>query len=152
MIQGKYLYFTDDLSELIKIREKVLHNKEYYPKNTDKNNMDESSVHAVVYADDRPVATGRVHSEKQVYYIDEIAVLEEEQGKGYGDFIVRMLIDKAFILGSEEVVVYSPPELELFFKKIGFRIYGNDINNNEHVFIKLKICQEDLLKKCRKQG
>ena len=42
---------------------------------------------------------------EEYYKIGRIAVKKECRGKKYGDFIVRMLVDKAFTMGAKEVFV-----------------------------------------------
>lgn len=97
MIQGKYIYSAD-----------------------------KNEIKGVVLAQNRTVATGRLYWENQIYYIDDITVCKEEQGKGYGDFIVRMLVNKAFREGTREVITYSPYRLAAFFEKIGFKLAKNE--------------------------
>lgn len=96
MIQGKYIYSAD-----------------------------KNEIKGVVLAQNRTVATGRLYWENQIYYIDDITVCKEEQGKGYGDFIVRMLVNKAFREGTREVITYSY-RLAAFFEKIGFKLAKNE--------------------------
>lgn len=123
MIQGKYIYSAD-----------------------------KNEIKGVVLAQNRTVATGRLYWENQIYYIDDVTVCKEEQGKGYGDFIVKMLVDKAFREGTGEVIIYSPYMVAAFFEKIGFTSVKNEKEDEKQkeAKVKLRLRQEDLLRKCQK--
>lgn len=149
MIEGKYHYFKDDLTKILEISNKVFHRNQTSHIDLSKMGSEQEIIYAVAYANSLPVATARLHCDKQIYNIDEIAVLVEERRKGYGDFIVRMLVDKAFTLGGEEVIIWSPSNIIEFFKKIGFKPYEDKFEQDGIMFTKLKICGDDLLKKCQ---
>ena len=58
-------------------------------------------MYALAYEGDTPVATGGITFDGESYRIQEVAVLPEFRRKKYGDFIVRLLIDKAMLSGAE---------------------------------------------------
>lgn len=149
MIEGKYHYVKDDLTKILEINNKVYHRNQTSHIDLSKKELDEEAIYAVAYENCFPVAIGRLQWDNQLFYIDEIAVLEEEQRKGYGDFIVRMLIDKAFTLGGEEVNVLSPSHIKEFFMKIGFKPWEKELKKDEVLFAQLKIHHDDMIKKCQ---
>jgi N-acetylglutamate synthase-like GNAT family acetyltransferase len=149
MIEGKYYYVKDDLTKILEISNKVYHRNQTNYNDLLKKGLEQETIYAGAYANCNPVAMARLQRDNQIFYIDEIAVLEEEQRKGYGDFIVRMLVDKAFTLGGEEVNVLSPSHIKEFFKKIGFKPYEDDFKQDEITFTKLKIRHDDMIKKCQ---
>ena len=51
--------------------------------------------------------------------------MKEYRHKGYGDFVVRMLIDKAFTMGAKEIFVDAQLHAVDFYKTIGFRPVGD---------------------------
>ena len=67
-----------------------------------------------------PVATGRLIFLENWFKIGRIAVKKECRGKHYGDFVVRMLLDKAFSMGAKEVFVGAQAHAISFYERIGF--------------------------------
>lgn len=153
MIQGKYLYYGDDLSEVMNIRRKVFIEEQGVSEEEEFDEYDDLAVHALVFDvnnENRPVATGRVYHDGNSYRIGRIAVLKEERGKDYGDFVVRLLINKAFLSGAEEVVISAQTKAVPFYEKIGFKPYGESYLEAgiEHIMMKVKV--DTVCKKCQK--
>lgn len=123
LIQGKLLSYGSDLSEALEIRRQVFI-KEYQKSETEEfDEKDSLAIHVIVYEQSeqkRPIATGRIVFDGSVCEIGHIAVLKEYRNLKYGDFTVRMLINKAFVSGIHEVNVKTPGQLIGFFTKIGF--------------------------------
>ena len=123
LIQGKLLSYGSDLSEALEIRRQVFV-KEYHKSEEEEfDEQDPIAMHVIVYEQGdkkRPVATGRIVFDGSACEIGHVAVLKEYRNKQYGDFVVRMLINKAFTSGIHEVSVKVPGQLIDFFQKIGF--------------------------------
>lgn len=123
-IEGKYISGMDDLSEVYEIRRQVFHSVELATENffeTDCSMIcDQLAVHALTRVDGKVVGCGTLFYDGSVFLLDGVAVPEEERGQKYGDFIVRMLIDRAFQRGAKEVILYCETGLEKFFGSIGF--------------------------------
>jgi predicted GNAT family N-acyltransferase len=124
LIQGKLLSYGSDLSEALEIRRQVFV-KEYQKSEEEEfDELDPIAMHVIVYEQGdqkKPVATGRIVFDGSACEIGHIAVLKEYRHRQYGDFVVRMLINKAFTAGIHEVSVKVPGQLIDFFRKIGFR-------------------------------
>lgn len=135
MIEGKFLYLFDDLKDIIYLKKRKNPCLEIEQSDL------EDRIYAVVYAEGQAVAMGELFLKEQNYYIDNIFVLEEKRKKGYGDFVARILIDKASIMGAKEVFTIIEQECELFYKKLGFL---EEVQ--EKKLFKLLI--KDLCKKC----
>ncbi len=129
-IQGKYLLgAVSDLSECHTIFNEVA--KEC-PQIIEckKEEEDASAIFALAYETEKnvekaeetllPVATGRLLFLDDCCEIDGVAVKRDYRRKKYGDFIVRMLVDKAFVMGAKEVFAIVPAGSEDFFASIGF--------------------------------
>lgn len=131
-IQGKILKSGDDLSEVLYIRNKVFVEEYGVPYDIEFDNMDAIAIHAIAYEkvtdakedainkNNKAIAAGRLIYDGEYCQIEKIAVLKEYRGKKYGDFIVRLLLNKAFLAGIDSVYVKSYLTTEEFFKKIGF--------------------------------
>lgn len=115
---------------------------------------DETAVQAVVYKDINrtiPVGVGRLHkiSDGADYKIGRIAVKKKERGQGYGDFIVRMLVDKGLLMGADRVLVGAQPHAIAFYEKIGFRPVGESYMEAGIEHTVMEIRQNTICKACQ---
>ncbi len=124
-IEGKYINGTDDLSEVKKVRQMVFQKTDYETSHLYDMDIslicDEMAVHALAWIEGKIVGCGTLFYDGETYLIDRIAVPEEERRKKYGDFIVRMLLDRAFRNHALCIVAYVPEEILPFFQTIGFQ-------------------------------
>lgn len=120
LVKGKFLTNKDDLSEVFKIREEVFCSEQGIAKELERDALDNGAIHVLVNDHGSNVATGRLLNINGVHYIGRVAVRKEERGKYYGDFVVRMLVDKAFRNGAQEVRIEAQKPTIPFYKKIGF--------------------------------
>ena len=155
MIRGIYLWNGDDLSDAFKIRKLVFQEEQGMDQNNVFDGLDKVSVHAVVYnEDEKAVASGRIVCDNEEYRIGKIAVIKEERGKKYGDFLVRRLVDKGYLAGASTVKVHSQIHAISFYEKIGFKKCGNvffDIDGLEvqpMELVKGSLCKECNSKNC----
>ncbi len=150
-VQGKYLYYGDDLSDVFEIRRQVFQVEQGVPAQIEFDGIDDLAIHVIVYASDGknyPVATGRVYFDGETYRIGRVAVIKEERGKSYGDFAVRMLANKAFLAGAKEIHIDSQVTAIPFYERIGFRTLGEEFMEAgiRHRMMVLK--PDNLCKKC----
>ncbi len=142
MIQGKLFSYGDDLSEIYNIRRKVFIEELAVPEDIEFDDLDNEAIHVLVYEEASninsndmtkkkiPVATGRIVYEGDSCKIDHIAVLNNYRNLKYGDFTVKMLINRAFTAGISTVTLTAKKEIEGFFKKIGFEAINYNLNYN----------------------
>lgn len=150
MVKGKILFNGEDLSTVYDIRRKVFVEEQGISPEDEFDDIDEFAIHAIVYNEelDEPVATGRVYFDGSNYKIGRVAVLISERKKGYGDFVVRMLINKAFMAGADEIHINAQKAAVPFYQKIGFRMYGDEFLEDHIVHVSMKIISGELCKKC----
>lgn len=153
MIEAKLLNGKDDLAEVIDIRRKVFIDELQLPLVYKYDDYDGQAIHVIVYLKDknttRPVATGRIVYDGSNCEIDRICVLKEFRRNKYGDFAVRMLLNKAFLSGINMVIVKTQKNVEEFFRSIGFhetKEEGYDLN---HELICLSIESDSVVKQCK---
>ncbi len=153
MICGKYYLGLDHMEEVALIWEEVFVTEQGFPRNVVFDDMDETAIHAVVYKDSErtiPIAAGRLYKTgEEDYKIGRIAVKKEERGQGFGDFIVRMLVDKALMMGADRVIISSQPHAVKFYETIGFRPTG-EIHTEagvEHTIMEIR--QNSICKACQ---
>lgn len=137
--------------EVFSIRKKVLSDCEGLPEVFVKNEEDDEAIFAVAYeetSDEKtPVGTARLLFMNE-FKIGRLCVLPEYRGKGYADFLVRMLLDKAFQMGASEVYVDARLSAVGFYKKIGFEECGEIKNYCGSAEQPMILKKELLCKKC----
>lgn len=149
MIQGKFLYGNENLSEVLQIRNKVFGGENGGLMEDDQESLDAESIHVLVFEKQKNVATGRLWCNDQSFEISLVAVLAEERGKYFGDFVVRMLVDKAFLLGAMEITIRVENSQICFFEKIGFCRNGDPYNENGIIYFPMVIRKHQLCKGCQ---
>ncbi|MEG2071218.1 MAG: GNAT family N-acetyltransferase [Bacteroidales bacterium] len=152
MIEGKYLFGANsDLSDVFEIRRKVFVEEENILEKYEFDDFDNYCVHGMIAVNGKKLGTGRILYDGDEYRIGHIAILKEERGKKYGDFLVRMLIDKAFLNGAQEVVVGAKISVIPFYEKIGFKQYGTIYLDTAGIErMDMKVTKVTLCKECKK--
>lgn len=145
MIYGKFISGVDDLTEVKKIRETVFEQEcgltmlDEMP--------DEFCMHALAYEEEEVVGMGRILFDGDTFTIAGVAVLPEYRGKKYGDFIVRLLIDKAMMSNAREIYLDARKGTEHFFEIFGFQIHGAEYENLGGSWIPM-VLHTDQVHKC----
>lgn len=158
LIQGKFLSYGDDLSEVLEIRQKVFGVEMGYTKNHMMDDIDQLAMHVIVYEDNpewkdnqaskKAVATGRIYFDGVTCEISQVAVLKDYRRKKYGDFTVRMLLNKAFTSGVNRVTLTSPCDIVDFFKAIGFKVAGDSNIERSLVQYPMAIQSNEVITQC----
>lgn len=161
-ISGKILSYSDDLSQAFMIRREVFVKEQGIPEERVFDDMDHTALHVVVYEESRintedglkrvqkPVGSGRICFDGSNCKLGRIAVLKDYRGKKYGDFLVRMLLQKAFSAGIQEVTVDAQTSVEEFYSKIGFQRVGENFMEVGKEHCKMKIEEKYINTVCKK--
>jgi len=157
MIQGKILSFGDDLNEIYEIRTKVFVEELGISSDIEFDMQDPDAIHVLVYEEQIlnqeehliPVATGRITYDGEVCEIGHIAVLTNYRNRDYGDFAVRMLINRALLSGLNKITIISPQNVIGFFEKFGFIIDNNQNHDNSVLKMILNLNDIDTMCKCK---
>lgn len=126
MITSAFLRGTEDLSEPFAIRRAVFIEEQGVPEAEEFDNFEEQALHLMVYVDGEPAATGRFWFDGSVFRIGRLAVRKEYRGQKLGDLALRVLIYKAFSSGAEELYISAQTYIMPFYRKFGFREYGEE--------------------------
>lgn len=132
MIRGTILSGRGDLSACKAIRMKVFVEEQGFSEQEEMDDLDAVSLHGLVWYDEQPAATGRLYEQDGVFHAGRFAVLPAYRGRGLGDLVVRLMVNKAFELGADEVHLGAQDQAMKFYEKIGFRICG-DAYRDGHV-------------------
>jgi N-acetylglutamate synthase-like GNAT family acetyltransferase len=153
LIQGKILSGNTDLSEAFAIRRKVFVEELLIPEEKEFDDLDPIAMHVIVYEEDdnkKAVATGRIYFDGTNCEIGHIAVLKEYRRKEYGDFTLRMLLNKAFTAGIKSVYSIVPKDCIEFFQSVGFIRNEEEILDNDKIFYRMTITDKDTITDCKK--
>ena len=151
MICGKILNYNDDLSEAFAIRQVVFSKEQNIDPNIEFDDDDKIALHGLVYLslnEKVPVATGRIVYDGDQCKIGRVAVLKEYRGKRYGDFLVRMLLNRAFSSGVELVYCHAQVSTVAFYEKIGFKIVGEEFIEAGIRHLKMEIKNDEMIFNC----
>ncbi|MBR3289926.1 MAG: GNAT family N-acetyltransferase [Clostridia bacterium] len=131
MIMGKYFMQGDDLAEPFAVRRAVFVQELGLPESAVFDGADGDCIHALAYDDDKqPVAAGRLRlCDDGTFWIGYVAVLADKRRRKLGDFIVRLLLDRAFLCGAAEIFLTATPDSTPFFESIGFSAAGEKTEN-----------------------
>lgn len=143
MVRGKLFSGQDDLTEIKKIREAVFVQEYGVLAEQEWDEQDPYCMHVLAYDGETPVATGRISYDGFEFVISKVAVLKEFRKQFYGDFIVRMLIDKAMMSEAKLVKTEVFAESVPFYETIGFQVIGEGGSLAGH-----KLCQMELRTDC----
>ena len=99
--------------------------------------LDSMANHVIVLdTDTKNIAGyGRVTYDLENFVIDNFCVLKEYRGNFYGDFVVRMLVDKAIQCSADAIYCSVPSHLEGFLKSIGFKVLSDTANKPQNLYI-----------------
>lgn len=143
-ITGKYILGAlGGLEDILKIRRKVFIEEQGIPEEIELDGQDDKAIFALAYEEGEdfktPVASGRLLFLGDEFKIGRVCTLKQYRKKGYGDFVVRMLIDKAFTMGAKEVVVDAQLPAVDFYKTIGFTEIGEQFEEAGILHQKMKV-------------
>ena len=126
MITSAFIPGTEELSEPLAIRRAVFIEEQGVPEAKEYDGFEEQALHLMVYVDEEPAATGRIWHDGTGFRIGRLAVKKEFRGQKLGDLALRLLIYKAFSSGAEELFISAQTYIMPFYRKFGFREYGEE--------------------------
>ena len=106
------------------LRWRILRKPWNQPKGSEKDEIEDKSIHAMVCNEDRiPIGVGRAHfnsdEEAQIRYM---AVEEKWQGKGIGKMILSYLEEKVKEKGAKNIILNARDIAIKFYEKNGYQI------------------------------
>lgn len=150
MVSGKFASTWNDIKEVYRIWQEVFHNSEQMEL-VETSALNADMVYVLVYEgkdNTNVIATGRLTLNEDVAMIDGIAVLNEFQGQYYGDFALRMLLNRALLKECKEITLESPASTIGFFEKVGFTVVSNQIKQQDASCISMIYPYNEIKKRC----
>ena len=87
--------------------------------------FEEESTHFLVLYNGKAVATARHRKTKNGYKLERFAVLKSERGKGYGNIVLKAILDD---LSDFNGLIYMHAQKQVlpFYEKLGFKKGGEE--------------------------
>ena len=104
------------------IRFTVFVEEQGVPRDIELDEHDAFSLHAIVFDQEKPVATGRLLPDG---HIGRMAVLKDWRGRGIGALMLKTLIQRAKERGDAEVALSAQVQAVPFYRAHGFRAVGD---------------------------
>lgn len=125
MVRGKYIEGIENLTEIQALRQSVFKEELGLDALAAFDDSDAFAVHALCYDEkEAPAGIGRITFDGKRFDISHIAIRKDLRGQEYGDFVLKMLINKAAIANADTIYALSLPEQSGFFEKVGFKKTG----------------------------
>ena len=137
MIQGRFVSEAREQKIVEEIFRKVSGNRISHDIILDP--MD-TLVQALVYEgaeDNCPTAAGSMILKKEEARIVFVTVLPEYRGKSYGEFLIRMMVDKAKTSGIQRITLWCEDSMSAYFQKFGFEADEEKTKPDEIVCINM---------------
>lgn len=105
------------------IRIEVFVKEQSVPEDLERDEYDIDAIHALLIVDGQTIGTGRVFQKdalRKTYFIGRLCVVKKYRGVGYGELVMKKLIEHAQQQGATECCIHAQRASQLFYKKLGF--------------------------------
>ena len=128
------------------IRIEVFVKEQSVPLDLEQDEYDSVAIHALLWVHGQAIGTGRVFKkdiDSNHFFIGRLCVLKKYRGSGYGEYLMKSLIQYAQQQGATECCIHAQTISQLFYKKLGFVAYPETFMEAgiEHVLMKLTMTQ-----------
>ncbi len=103
--------------------------------NLDIDHIDPLAWQALALYEGTPVGTGRIWWEDGSFMLGFIGVLPKYRGRGFGDFLVRLLLFKAQQHNAVKIAMKASPVMTPFFQKYGFMPVDDQPTDGEQLLM-----------------
>lgn len=114
-------------AEVRRIRSQVFTAEQGADSKSEFDSYDVTADFALLYNENKPVATARIAYTPSGVKIGRIAVIRQCRGRGFGRDIVNAVTKKAFSDGADKVFVDAQLHAVPFYEKLGFCVIGSEI-------------------------
>lgn len=113
----------------LSVREEVFVFEQHVPPEDERDELDPVCVHALARdSAGVPIATGRLVPPRgdEPARIGRMAVLRDWRGKGVGEALLHLLVDRARTLGYRAIEMHAQSHAVSFYERFGFATYGEE--------------------------
>jgi len=140
MITAEWYAGDGDLTDIHMIRRAVFIKEQGVSEAEEMDGTDMEAIHLLVREDGAPVATGRIIVTDDKFYIGRVAVLKEHRGKKYGDFMMRLLIRKAYGMGGTTQHLHAQIQARGFYENLGFKAVSDEYMEADIPHVDMERC------------
>lgn len=124
MFKATWVDGCRDCSIAKSIREEVFCDEQGYSHDDEYDDMDAVAHHLIIVEKGEPVATGRLFEKDGLYHLGRICVRRQFRGQGFGDMVVRLMLEKALRMGASQLYISSQEYIKDLYMKFGFQQHG----------------------------
>jgi predicted GNAT family N-acyltransferase len=118
----------DEIDVCFQIRREVFIEEQKVSEEDERDNLDASAIHFIVYKKARPIATARVVliDEGKTGKIGRVAVLKSERSAGIGSLLMSAMEESPDLRGLSCLALGSQTHAVPFYEKLGYKTYGKE--------------------------
>lgn len=124
--------WTDDTrsaiyKDALAIRYTVFVDEQHVPVDLEIDELEDLSLHLVLYKAKQPVATARIYKlADDTYKVQRVAVLKEDRTSGIGTLLMKEIEKKASELRAKSLTLGSQNSAIPFYEKLGYHISSEE--------------------------
>lgn len=127
------------LMSSFRVREEVFVEEQNISKSLLTDENDDKAHHCIIYDFGIPVGTARLYLQPDGYHIGRVAISKSVRGKGLGKDLMTGLIERAWSLGADKVIVNSQEQVIEFYEKLGFKPVGEKFIEANIVHLRMEV-------------
>jgi predicted GNAT family N-acyltransferase len=116
----------DDLRKVFAVRAIVFCEEQLVPYGIELDKYEESAIHVLGELEDEPIAAGRLRFIGEYAKLERLAVRKSYRGKGYGNLLLKYLLDLAREHGFSKFKLHAQVASEKFYLGHGFKPEGEE--------------------------
>lgn len=136
---------TDGVDDVFAIRREVFMDEQHVPEEIEVDELEDESLHLLLYDDGEPVACGRIWFDGKMFRIGRCAVRKDARGQGIGDLLVRLLLFKVFQYRPSKVGIHAQSTAKDFYSRYGFAVTGESFDEAGIEHVPMEITKETLV-------
>ena len=109
-----------ELEKAFKIREIVFINEQHVSRRLERDWLDGTSKHVLLFLGGKAVGAARVRFEGKTARLQRMAILKQFRGRGLGKALVRHLLSYGRRHGAKNAVIHAQYYLKEFYSGLGF--------------------------------
>lgn len=113
-----------ELEQVLQVRKTVFVKGQGVPMSRERDGLDGSSKHAIVFLGGKPVGCARIRFIGKTAKLERIAVLSRYRGTGFGKKLMAYLITYCRRRKVRKIAMHSQHYIRGFYEKFGFRQKG----------------------------
>ena len=121
MLYGKWLQPEEDLTDAFQLRREIFIEEQNIPEYLEFTGDDSEYKHLIIYEEGTSQATGRMRfTDAQTAHFGRICVRKQRRGAHLGEFLVKIMMEKAFQEGALIAEIDAQEQAARFYEKLGF--------------------------------